>query len=150
MARPARPCFLPGSRSFCFWRRAPLPRHQPTGAWQGGDRRTIGPRAGFLHGQLARRWTTDDLAQEIGMSRSAFADRFTKAVGDPPDALSGPQRLARPALAAEGRTASIASIAYEVGYESEAAFSRAFRREHGAPPAAWRERTGVDETASKS
>jgi AraC-like DNA-binding protein len=124
---------------------------QPPGARQAGMQdQAIGRALGLLHGQLARRWTTDDLAQEIGMSRSAFADRFTKAVGEPPMRYLSQQRLAHACLLLKERSTSVASIAYEVGYESEAAFSRAFRREHGAPPAAWRERAGVDETASKS
>lgn len=124
---------------------------QPPGVWQAGMQdKAIGRALGLLHGQLARRWTTDGLAQEIGMSRSAFADRFTKAVGDPPMRYLSRQRLEQACLLLKESSAGIASIAYEVGYESEAAFSRAFRREHGAPPAAWRERAGVDEAASKS
>jgi AraC-like DNA-binding protein len=124
---------------------------QPSGAWRAGlQDQAVGRALGLLHGQLTRRWTTDDLAQEIGLSRSAFADRFTKAVGDPPMRYLSRQRLGQACLLLKESSAGIASIAYEVGYESEAAFSRAFRREHGAPPAAWRERAGVDETASKS
>lgn len=124
---------------------------QPPGAWRAGlQDQAVGRALGLLHGQLARRWTTDDLAQEIGLSRSAFADRFTKAVGDPPMRYLSRQRLEQACLLLKESSAGIASIAYEVGYESEAACSRAFRREHGAPPAAWRERAGVDEAASKS
>jgi AraC-like DNA-binding protein len=72
------------------------------------------------------------------MSRSAFADRFTALVGQPPMRyLTGwRMQLARNQLAATTRT--VAQIAYDVGYDSEAAFSRAFHRECGAPPAAWR------------
>lgn len=122
-----------------------------SGAWKAGlQDQAVGRALGLLHGQLARRWTTDDLAQEIGLSRSAFADRFTKAVGDPPMRYLSRQRLEQACLLLKESSAGIASIAYEVGYESEAAFSRAFRREHGAPPAAWREQAGVDEAAPKS
>jgi AraC-like DNA-binding protein len=109
-------------------------------AWNAGLRDHAVARAlGLLHGQMARRWTTDDLADEIGLSRSAFADRFTKIVGEPPMRYLARQRLNQACLLLKDRTASIASVAYEVGYESEAAFSRAFRREHGAPPATWRD-----------
>jgi transcriptional regulator GlxA family with amidase domain len=109
-------------------------------AWNAGLRDHAVARAlGLLHGQMARRWTTDDLADKIGLSRSAFADRFTKIVGEPPMRYLARQRLNQACLLLKDSTASIASVAYEVGYESEAAFSRAFRREHGAPPATWRE-----------
>ena len=114
-------------------------------AWNAGLRDHAVARAlGLLHGQMARRWTTDALADEIGLSRSAFADRFSKVVGEPPMRYLARQRLNQACLLLKDSTASIASIAYEVGYESEAAFSRAFRREHGAPPAAWRQEQAGD------
>lgn len=112
----------------------------PGGAWDAGVQDAcIGKALGLLHGQMARRWTTDDLAAELGLSRSAFADRFTRAVGEPPMRYLARQRLAQACILLRGSGASIAHIAFEVGYESEAAFSRAFRREHGAPPATWRD-----------
>ncbi len=94
----------PSSRNFCFWKPcAATLAAQPPGAWQAGMQdQAIGRALGLLHGQLARRWTTDDLAQEIGMSRSAFADRFTKAVGDPPMRLSVPAAPGPGLSAAEG------------------------------------------------
>lgn len=110
------------------------------GAWSAGLKdRSVGRALGLLHGQIARRWTTDDLAAEIGLSRSAFADRFTRAVGEPPMRYLARRRLAHACILLKDGAASVASIAYEVGYESEAAFSRAFRREYGAPPAVWRD-----------
>ena len=136
LARLAELLFLEAVRRY-------LASQPPGGAWQAGlQDQMVGRALGLLHGQLARRWTTDDLAREIGLSRSAFADRFTRAVGDPPMRYLSRQRLAHACLLLKDSSASIASIAYEVGYESEAAFSRAFRREQGTPPATWRERAG--------
>lgn len=109
-------------------------------AWSAGIRdHAVGRALGLLHGQIARRWTTDDLAREIGLSRSAFADRFSRSVGEPPMRYLARRRLAQACILLKDGTTSVASIAYEVGYESEAAFSRAFRREYGSPPAAWRD-----------
>jgi len=98
----------------------------------------IGRAMALLHGRIADDWTSGTLAREVNMSRSAFADRFTAVVGQPPMRyLTGwRMQLARQRLA-ETRL-PVAQIGYEVGYGSEAAFTRAFRREHGAPPAAWR------------
>ena len=110
------------------------------GAWTAGIKdHAVGRALGLLHGQIARRWTTDDLASEIGLSRSAFADRFTRAVGEPPMRYLARRRLAQACILLKDGAAGVASIAYEVGYESEAAFSRAFRREYGSPPAVWRD-----------
>jgi AraC-like DNA-binding protein len=114
---------------------------QPPGrsAWTAGMQDPIVGRAlGLLHGQMTRRWTTEDLAREIGLSRSAFAERFTRIVGEPPMRYLAQQRLAHASVLLRETVDAVARIAYEVGYESEAAFNRAFRREFGVPPAAWR------------
>lgn len=92
----------------------------------------------LLHGQLARRWTTDDLARELAASRSAFAERFTRVVGVPPMTYLMLQRFEFAARRLRESAEPIARIAFEVGYESEEAFNRAFRRQFGSPPAAWR------------
>jgi AraC-like DNA-binding protein len=116
---------------------AGLPEAQ-TG-WLAGLRDpAVGRALSLLHSRVAEAWTAEALAQEVNMSRSAFADRFTAITGQPPMRyLTGwRMQLARNYLAETRRT--VAQIAYEVGYESEAAFSRAFHRECGHPPAAWR------------
>ena len=108
-------------------------------AWAAGMRDPlIGRALGLLHGQLARRWTTGALADELAVSRSAFAERFTRAIGEPPMRYLVRQRLAQASAQLKETVDPIARIAHDVGYESEQAFNRAFRREHGAPPAAWR------------
>jgi AraC-like DNA-binding protein len=79
----------------------------------------------------------EELGREVALSRSALAERFTSLVGEPPMQYLTRWRLA---LAAEMLKAgeAIGRIAERSGYESEAAFSRAFKREFGVPPAAWR------------
>jgi AraC-like DNA-binding protein len=91
-----------------------------------------------MHGQPATRWTLDTLAQQVGLSRSVFAERFTSLMGLPAMQYLGNWRLQRAAWLIEMRGFSIAQAADAVGYESEAAFNRAFRRRLGAPPGAWR------------
>ena len=98
----------------------------------------IGRALSLLHAQVAAPWTAEALAREVNMSRSAFAERFAALVGQPPMRYLALWRmqLARHGLSETRKT--VAQIAFDVGYESEAAFSRAFRREFGCPPAGWR------------
>lgn len=104
--------------------------------WCAGVRDPIVGRAlGLLHSQMNRRWTAEDLAQAVGVSRSAFAERFTSSMGEPPMRYLAQQRLQTAALRLKDSSDSIARIAFEIGYESEAAFNRAFKREFGVPPA---------------
>lgn len=106
--------------------------------WLAGLRdRHVGAALRLMHGRPAQCWTLDALAREVGLSRSAFAERFARIMGAPAMQYLGKWRLQ---LAANslGRGMSIAQVASEVGYESEAAFNRAFKRQVGAPPGAWR------------
>lgn len=90
--------------------------------------------------RLAEHWTVASLARAAGLSRAAFARRFLAEVGVPPLRYLAERRMARAArLLAEG-DASLASIAAEVGYDSEFAFSRAFKRHMGEPPSVYRRR----------
>lgn len=107
--------------------------------WIAGMQDPLVARAlGLVHGDLRRHWTTDELAGRVGLSRSAFADRFTRLLGQPPMRYLTRHRLERAAARLSGTADSVARIAYDVGYESEAAFNRAFSRQYGATPAAWR------------
>ena len=101
---------------------------------------SLGRALALLHARVAEPWTSEALARELNMSRSAFAERFTAVMGLPPMRyLTGwRMQLARRMLLETRR--SVAQIAFAVGYESEAAFTRAFRREHGEPPTGWRRR----------
>jgi AraC-like DNA-binding protein len=100
---------------------------------------------GSLHGEPARNWSLDELAQNAGLSRAALAERFANVVGCPPmkyQTLWRMQIAAR--LMADSRMKTIA-VAHAVGYDSEAAFSRAFKRATGTSPAHWRKQVrGVE------
>lgn len=73
------------------------------------------------------------------MSRSAFAAHFTELLGMPPVRYLTRQRLQLAARRLVETPDALAKIAFDVGYDSEAAFNRAFKRAYGLPPAAWRE-----------
>jgi AraC-like DNA-binding protein len=98
----------------------------------------IGRALSLMHARLNEGWTADALAREVNLSRSTFADHFTTLIGVPPMRylLNWRMQVARQKLHQAHQT--IAQIAFDVGYESEAAFTRAFRREFGLPPAMWR------------
>jgi AraC-like DNA-binding protein len=107
--------------------------------WLAGVRDAqIGRALALLHGAPGRAWTVDELAHEAGLSRSALAERFTALVGESPMQYLTRWRLALAAQALRSDGDSIARVAERSGYESEAAFNRAFKREFGVPPAAWR------------
>ena len=101
----------------------------------------VGRTLGLLHGDPAHAWTLDELAAKVAMSRSAFADRFSTFVGQPPMQYLAHWRMHLAAQRLATGRAKIATIAAEVGYESEEAFSRAFKRLMGVSPAAWRRGT---------
>jgi AraC-like DNA-binding protein len=98
----------------------------------------IGRALALLHARPTDAWTAESLALEVGMSRSVFAERFTSLVGQPPMQYLTLWRMhvAEERLR-EGR-GNVAQVALAVGYESEAAFSRAFKRQFGISPGSWR------------
>jgi len=98
----------------------------------------VGRALGLLHAQPERDWTVDDLAGKVALSRSALAERFSQLVGEPPIQYLSRWRLALAAQELRAGAEPIARIAQRCGYETDAAFSRAFKREFGVPPAAWR------------
>ena len=87
-----------------------------------------------MHGSPAQNWTIDDLAKQIGVSRSVLADRFTALVGMPPMQYLAKWRMQIAAGLLSAGGVNVATIAAEVGYASEAAFSRAFKKVVGVPP----------------
>jgi AraC-like DNA-binding protein len=93
---------------------------------------------GLMHAEPARQWTVDDLGREAGLSRSALAERFALLIGEPPMQYLTRWRLALGARALKEGSEPVLQVAQQVGYESEAAFNRAFKREFGTPPATWR------------
>lgn len=100
----------------------------------------VGRALALLHAEPAQPWTVADLARAAGTSRAVLAARFAERVGMPPIQYLANWRMqcAVQKLAAPG--ARVASIAHEVGYESEAAFCRAFKKVTGVPPAQWQKR----------
>jgi AraC-like DNA-binding protein len=107
--------------------------------WLAGLRdSTVGRALTLLHGRPTHAWTLEELASESGASRSVLADRFTHLVGYPPIQYLAQWRMQMAARRLTDPGVSIASVAYEVGYESEAAFSRAFKKLVGRSPGQWR------------
>lgn len=91
-----------------------------------------------IHGRIADAWTTEALAAQAGLSRSAFAERFTEVLGIPPLTYVTRWRMETAARRLRETHDPIAQIAADVGYESEATFSRAFKRELGVSPGRYR------------
>jgi AraC-like DNA-binding protein len=116
---------------------AGLPDGQ-TGWLAGARDPSVGKSLALLHARVNHPWTIAELASEVGLSRSAFVDRFSRYLAEPPMAYLTRWRLqlAEQALTATPR--GVAEIAADVGYESEAAFNRAFKRAFGQPPARYR------------
>jgi AraC-like DNA-binding protein len=98
----------------------------------------------LMHTQPQRDWSAEELAQAVNLSRSTFADRFTHVIGQPPMRYLTAWRMQIAAHKLRETRRTIAQISFDVGYESEAAFTRAFRREFGQPPSAWRKRTAAN------
>jgi len=91
-----------------------------------------------LHRRFAEPWTVAALAHEVGVSRTVLADRFRHFLNMPPMAYLTRWRLRLGARALLTSSRSVAEIAADVGYESEGAFNRAFKREYALPPARYR------------
>ena len=91
-----------------------------------------------LHQKPAFAWTLETLASEVGVSRSRLAESFSRFVGQPPIQYLTQWRLQLAARIFAESSAKVAAVARDVGYESEASFSRAFRRLVGVSPAQWR------------
>ena len=99
---------------------------------------TVGRSLAALHRRPAHPWTLDELAQEAGVSRSVLTERFARYLGQSPMAYLADWRLELAAEALRTTSRSVLAIAAEVGYESEAAFNRAFKRRFDKPPAQYR------------
>ncbi|MEO8465915.1 MAG: AraC family transcriptional regulator [Gammaproteobacteria bacterium] len=111
---------------------------QSTG-WLAGLRdRFVGRALALLHDKPAAEWTVEELSRQVGLSRSAFHERFVELIGQPPMQYLTQWRMQAASRLLRDTRASVASVALDVGYDSEAAFARAFKRAAGVPPAAWR------------
>lgn len=99
----------------------------------------VGRALALIHQNIGAPWTAESLAKEVALSRSAFMERFKSLVGMPPIRYLTVWRLQTAKLNLRETATSIAQLAHSVGYDSEEAFSRAFKREFGLPPAQWRD-----------
>ncbi len=114
-----------------------LPHHQK--GWLAGARDpVIGEALALLHKKPSHPWTIANLAREVGVSRTRFAERFRHFLGEPPMAYLARWRLKLAAEILTSSNANVGEVAAEVGYASEAAFNRVFKREFGCPPAQFR------------
>ena len=129
--------------------------------WLAGMRdRFVGRALALMHDSPATQWTVDELGRGVGLSRSALHERFVEMIGQPPMQYLANWRMQVAATLLRNTNAPVASVAQDVGYDSEAAFARAFKRLVGSPPAAWRRQKaqkaqalrqavpGADETCS--
>lgn len=109
------------------------------GGWLTGLRDVgVGRALRLLHAETARDWTVASLAREAGLSRTVLAERFTELLGMPPMTYLANWRMQRASALLSAGPMSLSQVAGDVGYESEAAFSRAFKRSTGVSPARWR------------
>jgi AraC-like DNA-binding protein len=107
--------------------------------WFAGLRdESVGRALQKIHHRAAHAWTLEELAREVGMSRSVLAERFTHFVGVPPIQYLAQWRIQLAASLLRTSKSSLAEIAERVGYGSEAALSRAFKRWVGVPPVLYR------------
>jgi len=99
----------------------------------------VGPALTLLHARPDRPWTVEALAKEVGVSRAALAKRFVELVGESPIQYLAGWRMHLAQNLLQDSTLGVGEIAGRVGYDSDAAFNRAFRRLVGSPPATWRQ-----------
>jgi AraC-like DNA-binding protein len=119
-----------------------------TGWLAGVGDRIVGAALNALHARPAQAWTLEELAREAGTSRSVLAERFQHLVGSSPMQYLTQWRMLLAANLLSRSNAPLARIAEDVGYQTDTAFSRAFRREFGSPPAAWRRNQSTRERAA--
>jgi AraC-like DNA-binding protein len=133
LARMSEMMFLHAVRRYA----EQLPAHSE--GWLAGLRdRVVGRALALLHEEPAHDWSIDELGRRVGLSRSSLHERFNQLVGMPPMQYLAQWRMQVAARLLLETRASVAGVALDVGYDSEAAFNRAFKRLVGKPPATWR------------
>jgi AraC-like DNA-binding protein len=122
-----------------------LPPEQ-TGWLAGARDPVVGAALACFHSQPCHAWTLTELAKEIGAARSVIAERFTCLLGEPPMTYFARWRLQLAARLLQTSLKNVLEVALDAGYESEAAFNRAFKREFGLPPGQFRKKLAGDGT----
>jgi pimeloyl-ACP methyl ester carboxylesterase/AraC-like DNA-binding protein len=126
-----------------------LPAHSQ-GWLRGLSDPAVSKALAMIHRSVADDLDVETLAREAGVSRTVLGERFTELIGEPPMRYAARWRMRLAAnMLLEGRRNS-ASIAYAVGFNSEAAFNRAFKREYGEPPATWKRRMDAEEEQKRA
>lgn len=133
MARLAELLFVESVRHYLN----SLPEEESAWLIRAGDIK-LTAALGLMHSRMEHPWTSDELAREVGMSRSSFASRFTESLNESPMRYLTRLRLSKACRLLQQTGSAISRISGQVGYDSEAAFNRAFKREYGLPPAEWR------------
>jgi AraC-like DNA-binding protein len=133
LARMSEMMFVDAVRRY-----AAAPPVQGAGWLAGLADRFVGRVLALMHEQPAFDWTLEELGRRVGLSRSALHERFAELIGVPPMQYLAQWRMQSAARLLLETRATVAAVALEVGYDSEAAFARAFKRAVGKPPAAWR------------
>jgi AraC-like DNA-binding protein len=123
---------------------------QTTGWLAGARDPVVGRSLALLHSRPNHSWTVAELASDVGLSRSALVERFTRYLSVPPIAYLTGWRLRLAAEALTSTPKGVADIAADVGYESEAAFNRAFRRVFEVPPARYRRQSRISAGSPRS
>ncbi|HEU4625086.1 MAG TPA: AraC family transcriptional regulator [Steroidobacteraceae bacterium] len=117
---------------------------EDSSGWLAGLRdRFVGRALALMHESPATAWTVDELGRQVGLSRSALHERFAEMIGQGPMQYLANWRIQVGAALLRNTSATVAAVAQEVGYESEATFTRAFKRLVGKPPGVWRRGGGV-------
>ena len=120
------------------------------GGWLAGLRDPAVARTlGIIHSRYAEELEIAELAREAGVSRSVLGERFTALLGEPPMRYCARWRMRVAANMLRDGKENTANIAYAVGFNSEAAFNRAFKREYGDPPVTWKKRVEEEERAGR-
>ncbi len=114
---------------------------QGAGWLQGLEDPRVARALALIHRSISSPWSAEALAKEVSMSRSAFVERFTRLMGVAPIRYLTLWRLQTAKLHLRETQQTMAQLAHAIGYESEQAFSRAFKREFGLPPARWRDQS---------
>jgi AraC-like DNA-binding protein len=119
--------------------------------WLAGTRdEAVGKALTLLHHRHAHPWTLAELARETGLSRTVLSERFRHFLGEPPMTYLTRWRLQLGERGLVSTSRSVAQIAIEAGYESEAAFNRAFKRQYGLPPARYRKAEARERAETRS